>query len=1288
MLRDNNPTFTWISWNNLLITYDKNTYQIQNSETNMKYVYWDITNPYDLQCYNKTQKQRPGFYQLFINENGIGTERSHEDLIISWNGNNPDLIAKQIFGLHEENKATGNKFMAMERDIDGIRDTVGNAKEEMGKLTENISQIKQQADNIDSSVKKITQEFTNNKEVNELRENLNKSMIDYNAALGLFKSEIYTYYKDNTISNEEKIKINTHLDIMDLKKSEVIKYVDVVIRIMESQNQTTKVNQLNSAKTKFINAINNLRKYITLAMSDTTIVPSEIIGITDLFAKCTIAINEVKNVCDECIFLGAGGRITEELARIGIKSNEIVLSVSETETNIKNNLSIKKNLLQGNITDLRNVVNNLISGLNKVSEDGAISTEENVIINGLIENVEREKLDLDASYNELYNDVNISSSVKAKLHEEHIKFNNSFSNMKNKINEVKEDSFINDAEVAQALTSINEFLTAITNYHPILCQAIDNIGENKVSAEIKAAKEELQGNIDDVNKEIGGLNDYVNGTFENNILDQAERKAILSSKESLTIEKVDVDNKYNTIYENINLISPYKEDFKTKYDDYVLKFNNLITIIDNILSKESLIDNTDRDNYNSAIQEHNSSLALFVKQTNICIDEISKKTVLDTKEALAENIKGVSSAVSDLNSYVDGAFLDGVLSRSEKEVLSQSLKVLDTEKLDVDKQYLFLYGNIELIDTIKRELKIAYDDYIVKFNSLVGIINELILKDNITEIDKETYSEAYRLHNISLGEFSAKSNKAVDAIADKKVSSAKSSLQEEIKDVYSSIESLESVMNTAFKDGILSDSEKLAMKQNLQTIAKEKTDVDKQYESVYNNVDLLDDEKVKLKNSYDNYSLNYHNLISVINNILNKEGLIDSADQNNLNDAFNKYRVSSGEYSLRVNAAIDSIAKVKADKAKDESKVFTEAKIKILNESINSKVSSEKYNLDKTEFNRKISEINQESDRITSSVEVIKNDYVDKTTFSQFSNKITATIQTTSGINFIDNPVFNSGDLRKWTLWGSPSWNIIEDVSLGFRYSLKLQCFRRSEGVTQIVKGLVYGKKYTARCMVYVEEGVPGIMVRNHDQWGGKNFSPDTGYGAWTELSFTFTAREGTTPIYIGNILGKGVCTFWTSKIFLYEGSEYIPFQDNQKELYSNIMTLNEDELRCDFEDSTYAKMGRDGFAWWTNGMSKPYHCLAEAGWVNVGIGEWNSGADAYDLKITLPNYFKGKVFTPVSMIQGWYVKSEYALNHLVVDIPYETINYSQGTFVIRVKALTRDGSWQTNINISWLAIA
>ena len=1278
-LIDNSPTTKWIRWRDLLITYEENTYQIQNSETNLKYVYWDVTNPYTLQCFNRTQNQKPGFYQLFINERGMATERSHEDLVVSWDGNNSNLIMNQIFGLHEENKQTGNKFVAMETDINGIRNTVGQTQQSVDELKENVTKIEQKADKIDLSVKELNQEFTDNREVNELRENLNKSMIDFNSSLGIFKSEIYTYYKDNKIDEEEKIKINTHLDIMDSKRAEVVKYVDVVVNLMQNKDQTTEVNKLNSAKKKFVNSVSNLRTYITTAISDNTVVPSEMTGITDLFAKCSIAINELKNSCDDCIFLGAGGRITEELAQISMKSDEILLSVSKTEEDIRSNLSIEKNLLQGNITDLRNAIDQSIKTLRDTFKDGKISNAELEIINLRISEKIKEKNDIDNKYNDTYNNQYITQSTKAKLKLEYDKFNIKFTEMIDKIREVISDEFVNEAEQAQVETVINEVLSSITILHTLMCQSLDDIQLNVNKAEIKAAKDEVQGNINEVNDRVNDLNEYVDGTFEDNILDEAERKNIKSNLENISREKIDIDNQYTQLSGNSFLDGILKTNYTTAYNNFLSKYNALLEIIEGILKKSDLINNTDRDNINKGYTQLNETIGLYVRVYNEVIEYIAKKEAEHVKTTLDKDISDVDSKINDLNEningvfksgiidesernsialnlkdletqkadvdnkynqwilspYLDGTlkiefeekynnlvekynnlvkvmndilektelindtdrnklnttkdifnlaigefsrvvnkiieyvgkkqsesavgdfskqledlntkvdnimddvggaiaddlideteriaikqslknlendyisneveyqkiynnpnlvgdiknelnthfniyaskysnlvnainyllnkigniddidranldsaymeygtsirsylskfyeamesitnkgindakneinkelndltlslgdlentmngvFKDGILSESKKEAIRQNLQTLATEKADIDKSYSTVYNNSNLIGIPKIDLKNSYDLYVIEYNNLIKVIDEILKKvGNLDSTDQSKLDTAFLKHRTSLSGFKEKYNIAIDSITNKAVNDAKNAMQGEISELNGALSDLETTMNGAFKQGVLSDAEKLAMKQHLQIVSTEKMDVEKQFTSLYENPDLIGDAKTNLKSSYDTYILKYNNLISTINEILNKVGLLDSIDQTNLNNAFNEYRVSSGEYSKRVNESIDSIAKKKSDDAEKNSKRHTEAQIKMVNDEIKLKVSQVEYDNNNKEINKKISEVKQTTGELSLMVETSEkriSEGFNKISNSTFSNGTT-----------------------------------------------------------------------------------------------------------------------------------------------------------------------------------------------------------------------------------------------------------------------------------------------------------
>lgn len=85
------------------------------------------------------------------------------------------------------------------------------------------------------------------------------------------------------------------------------------------------------------------------------------------------------------------------------------------------------------------------------------------------------------------------------------------------------------------------------------------------------------------------------------------------------------------------------------------------------------------------------------------------------------------------------------------------------------------------------------------------------------------------------------------------------------------------------------------------------------YLSIYSNNDLVDKNsndqpKTDLKNAYDSYESAHTNLVNVINEMLNKDGIIDSNDKQKLDDAFATYRNRLQSLKIYINFAIDAIS--------------------------------------------------------------------------------------------------------------------------------------------------------------------------------------------------------------------------------------------------------------------------------------------------------------------------------------------------------------------------------------------
>lgn len=132
------------------------------------------------------------------------------------------------------------------------------------------------------------------------------------------------------------------------------------------------------------------------------------------------------------------------------------------------------------------------------------------------------------------------------------------------------------------------------------------------------------------------------------------------------------------------------------------------------------------------------------------------------------------------------------------------------------------------------------------------------------------------------------------------------------EDVEANINNLEDTMNGAFKDGILSESEKKAIKQSLNIIKGDMTEVDKIYETLNKNSNLVGTPKTNLYKAKMSYNNAYTSLVSFINTALSAS-IVTEEMKKSIDSAFGTYRTELGIFNTRVQEAIDAINSKKID---------------------------------------------------------------------------------------------------------------------------------------------------------------------------------------------------------------------------------------------------------------------------------------------------------------------------------------------------------------------------------------
>lgn len=914
-IQDNSPTFSYVKIDGISVIWNNEIFMVQDFATNKKYVYWNADVPHQLNASNTMPNRSTVQHLVLINDNGISTivPPTDENFSISFDGNSEQAIKEKILGLYAKNEEFGEKFVAIEQNIDGIKQIVGESGGSDSTLWEKVSQIEQKSDEISIAVKENKKEYDDNKETSQLREDLNTSIIQINSILGVFKSEITGYFKDNEIFQEESEKIKVQLELLENAKSDFDGSIDKVILIAEENGQSQDVIALSSAKQSLNNIHNNLKNNIENSIIDSIVTTTELTIVIDSFAKYNLKVNEIKNTCDNIIILGMGGVITEELARIDVKSDEIKLSVSKVESDFKNEMSLQKIEFEKQIGDVSSALNEFENTVNTVFKDGIVDEAEKQILMEKIANIDKEKIDVDSRFLAIVNDENLSEEIKADLIDKYDNFNTKYDNLKEKINQVISDDMVNDAEKLEVNTLFKQYANAISSFTASVNKAIENIAFNSSKAELEQTKNELKNEINDVKDSILGMEDMINGTFEDNILDEVERKNIEQNLETLSREKIDIDNIYINLYENEFLPNEDKLNLKKTYDEFELSYNEVVSVSNSILTKETLIDDEDKANLSKAIASYKDKLNLFFIQANLSSEIIANKKSDNLKNEFQQDLNDINNKVDDVLGNIDGAIVDGLIDEVEVKIIEESLNSLIKEKMDVDARYSVIYENENLDGQLKEDLFNAKVDFDNKIEIVITSISDMISDGSISEEEKENFDLAREEFNLSSVELSKKFEEAIDYISRKMVENAQSTLEKEINDLNGAISGLEDTMNGAFLDGVLSEAEKLSIKQHLLTLSSEKCDIDKQYVAI-NSSEYLDGEhKTNLVNSYNNYINSYNGLISTINTILEKNTIIDSIDRNNLDTAFENHNRDLGIYTECAIKALDYISQKKAE---------------------------------------------------------------------------------------------------------------------------------------------------------------------------------------------------------------------------------------------------------------------------------------------------------------------------------------------------------------------------------------
>ncbi len=329
------------------------------------------------------------------------------------------------------------------------------------------------------------------------------------------------------------------------------------------------------------------------------------------------------------------------------------------------------------------------------------------------------------------------------------------------------------------------------------------------------------------------------------------------------------------------------------YDDYTFSpFQFEITNHKPILSKVLVTDIT-----------NSGEAYIYYSTKDIEPSTLTHKLIIGTTETVITPTK-----VDNFYSYRITGLSEGT--SNCKISISDGIDTISSDVFSIE-----VFSDTTNKKELLRRAKVRYDSAYQQLRDVIVSVTSDLKYDY--DIENALIAKAQDNYKIEYSNFNKISQQSIDAIGNNKVTVTKKELQSEIKDVDNAVNSLENTMWGVFQDGVLDQTERDTLSSSLDLVTKEKSDIDKGYQTLYNNEDLIDPSKTKLQTNYNNFIKAHNSLVTTINNIINKEGIINNTDKTNIDTAFENWRTALGNYRVASLEAIDSIAKKKADNSAD-----------------------------------------------------------------------------------------------------------------------------------------------------------------------------------------------------------------------------------------------------------------------------------------------------------------------------------------------------------------------------------
>lgn len=779
----------------------------------------------------------------------------------------------------------------------------------------------------------VTAEEKISEEIKQQGESLKSEINDVDQSLMDYTAGLINALADGLLSEQEIHSLKLQLNMLEADYSQVERRVKPIL--YDSALDPKIQEELHVSYYKLDDDYQILVSFIR-SLEEPTEVPQETINnILDLLKRFKPAIEELVAMI--------------ETALTNTQKNRIANAEYNSNTFAEN----LANDLNNEVGDLKESLKGLNDSLEDALSDGIITTVEKSQLSDALMRFESEKQDVDNRFHNTYNHPHIIGTTnRTSLQTAKNDYNNAYNSLIAKVKQILNMSSVSHAIVEEYKALYQEFATAVVAYSEEYERAVEFIQKGYADTAEGEAKKytdglrmEVEADVKDIQDNIVDFETDVYGAFKDGIITEQERNRLGLHHDMLEKEKSDLIERYDTIitsdylqgFYDVEQLVATRSLYGQVHADLLLALE--LAMMDSKITKEES-------------QEATRLFALYVQR----LTQFSKELELAIA-ALGES-KAVAHTNEQLNNYMSLSVFNDEIAKLQAELDGHvmtwyydhepSLTSLPASEWTDDKTRnahvgdLFYHESEGFAFRFMRKSGGGYEWQLIKDTEVTKALsdaqNALDLADDKRRVFVAQPTPPYDIGDLWIkgdGELMrARVNKegktqfsdldwikatkyTDDTVANQvgnQLNEYKQSNNQEITDLRETLGAFRDTVEGAFKDGIVAEYELKILKTQMQSLDREKADVDAGYNQLLNHPNLTGTPKTKLQSAYTGFAETHNNLTAAINRVIT-DGVITEPEYEEVMGLLDSYPITLTNYKNVMNETYLHLIKLAQDAA-------------------------------------------------------------------------------------------------------------------------------------------------------------------------------------------------------------------------------------------------------------------------------------------------------------------------------------------------------------------------------------